>query len=122
MAPEMFFEWHAHVMQSGGEVRYGQKADVWAMGVITYELLYGKLPFGLGDDPSEDFECTEDRIVREPLAFPEPASEEERAAEAAALAELPKGSRAWYMAGNGVRSLVTIANVPTRTHRRTTRS
>jgi serine/threonine protein kinase/Ca2+-binding EF-hand superfamily protein len=111
MAPEMFYEWHAHVVKTGGDVTYGHKADVWAIGVIAYELIYGTLPFGLGEDPSEDFECTEDRIVREPLAFPAVESAEEQAAQVAALAELPKGSRAWYTGAEGVRSLVTITTV-----------
>ena len=85
MAPEMFYEWHAHVVKTGGQVSvllpplitpppphavplsppctptchqvvYGHKVDVWAIGVVAYELLYGTLPFGLGEDPSEDFE------------------------------------------------------------------
>ena len=38
------------------QVVYGHKVDVWAIGVVAYELLYGTLPFGLGEDPSEDFE------------------------------------------------------------------
>ena len=57
---------------------------MWAMGVVAYELLYGALPFGLGADPSEDFECVEDRIVREPLVFPEQVAEAEAAGGAAA--------------------------------------
>ena len=35
-------------------VSYTSAIDLWAMGIITYQLLTGHLPFGLGEDPAED--------------------------------------------------------------------
>lgn len=70
MAPEMFYTWHAHVAKTGGEVLYGPRVDVWAAGIVAYQLLYGRMPFGLGEDPAEDEEETVDRIIYEPLRFP----------------------------------------------------
>ena len=74
MAPEMFPQWHMHVLKTGGDVLYDKKVDVWALGLVAYQMLYGKLPFGLGDDPAEDEDDTIDRIVHEsvePLTFPD---------------------------------------------------
>ena len=72
MAPEMFWAWHfkqAKLTRSRPDVRYGNRIDVWAVGVLAFQLLAGCLPFGMGD-PSEDEEIVGDRVVFEPLAFP----------------------------------------------------
>lgn len=45
---------------------YSFNADYWALGVIVYEMMCGKLPFARGKtDPMEIFEC----IVKEKLEF-----------------------------------------------------
>ena len=76
MAPEMFPQWHMHVLKTGDEVLYDHKVDVWALGLVVYQMLTGRMPFGLGDDPAEDEDDTIDRIVHESvesLTFPEDA-------------------------------------------------
>ena len=70
MAPEMFYLYHVHVAKTGGSVLYDTKVDMWALGVTIFQMLYGIMPLGLGEDPSEEEEEIADRIVYEPLAFP----------------------------------------------------
>ena len=75
MAPEMFWVWHEERGTPDvpyGGVLYTSAVDVWALGVVAYQLLFGNLPFGL--DPQEDEEESGDRIVFEPLEFPPSAS------------------------------------------------
>ncbi|CAG9332462.1 PKG_39 [Blepharisma stoltei] len=56
MAPEVF-------LGAG----YSMQADLWSLGVMIYEFLYGKLPFGENlDDPHEIYE----KILEYRLCFP----------------------------------------------------
>ena len=36
-------------LASRGDVEYTSAIDLWAMGIVAYQLLCGKLPFGLGE-------------------------------------------------------------------------
>ena len=74
-APEMHWIWHKELTKRGrrdprSDVTYDSAIDVWAVGIIAYQLLCGTLPFGLEEDPSEDEEMLVDRIAFEPLCFP----------------------------------------------------
>ncbi|KAL1528037.1 hypothetical protein AB1Y20_009406 [Prymnesium parvum] len=66
MAPEMFLVWH---QERRSRFKYDSKVDLWALGIIVYQLLFGQMPFGLGD-PEEDALEVGDRIVFEPLTYP----------------------------------------------------
>lgn len=56
MAPEMF----------GRESRYGCEIDVWALGVVTFVLLFGKFPFD-----AKFLSQVEDKILACEFIFPE---------------------------------------------------
>jgi serine/threonine protein kinase len=46
---------------------YSQDADYWSLGVITYQCLYGKLPFGEGiSQPIQIY----DKVLNSKLKFP----------------------------------------------------
>ena len=66
MAPEMFLVWH---QERRSRFKYDAQIDLWALGVIVFQLLFGLLPFGMGD-PEEDALEVGDRIVFEPLTYP----------------------------------------------------
>uniref|UniRef100_A0A7S2DN41 Non-specific serine/threonine protein kinase n=1 Tax=Haptolina brevifila TaxID=156173 RepID=A0A7S2DN41_9EUKA len=75
-APEMHFEYHRVLQKTGRvpgnqDVSYTSAIDVWALGLIAYQLLCGRFPFGIGEDPNEDEEIVVDRIAFEPLTFPQ---------------------------------------------------
>lgn len=55
MAPEMF----------GRASEYGCEIDVWALGVVTYVLLFGRLPFD-----AKFLSQVEDKIAARDLSFP----------------------------------------------------
>ena len=57
MAPEQFFK---KKFGLNGEI--GERTDVWALGIMFYKMLTGKLPFGHG---SKDYELTRDSIIGE---------------------------------------------------------
>ena len=57
----MLLVWRQERRRSS-KIVFNSAVDLWAVGVVVYQLLCGALPFGLGD-PSEDFEETGDRIV-----------------------------------------------------------
>ncbi len=57
MAPETF----------SGE-GYSFEVDLWALGVLLYELAFGILPFGHKFDGSDPFEVFMD-IKKKPLSF-----------------------------------------------------
>ncbi|GAB9470736.1 Camk protein kinase [Globisporangium polare] len=56
MAPEMF----------GRESRYGSEIDVWALGVVTFVLLFGRFPFD-----AKFLSQVEDKITACDFTFPE---------------------------------------------------
>jgi len=55
MAPEQFFK-----KKFGLKGEISERTDIWAIGVVIYRLLTGKLPFGHG---SKDYELIRDAIV-----------------------------------------------------------
>lgn len=57
LAPEML---------TGGELEYGKEIDAWAVGVMTYQLLCGTLPF-----QSKNNAELYDKILNQKLDFPE---------------------------------------------------
>lgn len=46
MSPEIF----RHLLEGGEAGGYGCECDYWALGILAYELLKGKPPFGLTDE------------------------------------------------------------------------
>ena len=48
-------------------IGYGKGNDVWALGILTYELLFGRTPFGTNDDPQK---LIYKRILQSSLSFP----------------------------------------------------
>lgn len=44
--------------------RYGKRVDMWALGIIVYQMLTGKHPFYLSSDTTETYI---DRIVKQPI-------------------------------------------------------
>jgi serine/threonine protein kinase len=50
-------------------VGYSSSADVWSIGVLTYVLLCGQLPFGNGENSKQAVEA----VQQAPLLFPSPA-------------------------------------------------
>lgn len=57
-------------MLKGNE--YDAKADVWGLGVLTYELAYGRVPFPIWSQSDMI------KIVKDPVYFPSWTSVSER--------------------------------------------
>ncbi|MEA1787275.1 serine/threonine-protein kinase [Arenibacter sp. GZD96] len=57
MAPEQFFK---KKFGLNGEI--GERTDIWALGIMFYTMLTGKLPFG---HKSKDYELTRDSIIND---------------------------------------------------------
>lgn len=69
MAPEILFA-------SSGDVKYCSKADIWSIGVVFYQLLFGKLPF-----PGSTIDEIKKNITQYSganLRFPGPISQESK--------------------------------------------
>ena len=56
-------------------VRFSNKADVWAIGVLFYQLIVGKLPFGHRMD-REEFLAEQPKVHAEEVKFPDEEEEE----------------------------------------------
>lgn len=60
MAPEMFER----------KVGYGHAIDLWALGVLMYQIVYREFPFGEDMDACADPEQFAEEIKNKPLSFP----------------------------------------------------
>ena len=54
-------------------VPYDKSVDIWGIGILSYLLLFGKLPF---DDPDEDENEISRQTINDPVVFSEKKSEE----------------------------------------------
>lgn len=54
--------------ETGGDARISSKVDVWSAGVILFQMLYGKKPFG--HDQSQERMFREKTVQKEILKFP----------------------------------------------------
>lgn len=54
--------------ETGGDARISSKVDVWSAGVILFQMLYGKKPFG--HDQSQERMFVEKTVQKELLKFP----------------------------------------------------
>ncbi len=51
LPPECFSA--CNILQAGGQLKVSNKVDVWSVGVVFYELLFGRKPFGDGQSQEQ---------------------------------------------------------------------
>eukprot|EP00927_Polykrikos_kofoidii_P077098 TRINITY_DN74084_c0_g1_i1.p1 TRINITY_DN74084_c0_g1~~TRINITY_DN74084_c0_g1_i1.p1 ORF type:complete len:335 (-),score=52.71 TRINITY_DN74084_c0_g1_i1:132-1136(-) len=101
MAPEMLER------LGGPRLAYGAKVDVWAIGVLIFQLLTGKLPFGKLEDHREN---KTRRVYKEVLRYAD-SEDREVALEEAAL------PGAWGQLGGDTRNFLVLLLSPDPTTR-----
>lgn len=87
MAPELLFA------GDDEKVVYNSKADLWSIGVVFYQILFGRLPFNGNTIP----ELIRDirKVCREGIPFPRPVSEDARSLIKGLLTIDPKQRIEW---------------------------
>ena len=49
---------------------YGAGVDWWSLGVLVFEMVTGRLPFGIPNDKLEDYDVVTDAVFNNPIIFP----------------------------------------------------